>query len=199
MRQRTISLDADLMDQIDQIVKQTERRINHLETTAIGLDIPSINELRYALNHLLRYLNNDESGGKDVLKHARRALYDCYETESLFLLDVFQTFETDYSTFPIQRFIPDYMAWARQSDELQEFMQATPRDNRENYYQQLEALLEKLRPVKSSLRAARQEINKEILELQKKEIESRRTLQIALWSAGATVTAAIVAAIALMK
>ncbi len=199
MAQLTVSLDSDLFEKINEVAKKTEKRINHLEATQVGLDIPSVNELRYCFNHLLRHLAGDVEGGKDVYKHVRRALYDCYETESLFILDAFSTFETDYATFPIQRVVPSYMDWAQKFTELQEFMQNTPRDDREDYYEQLEVLLVEFRPIKSALRAARQEINKEIEDQNKAERKSQQNLRVAIWSAAGTVLAALIAAIALLK
>ena len=181
-----MDIDIDLINNIKTKVEIAENHVNHLESMVdagsvpAGLDIPSINELRYALNHLLRYLTGEAAGAVDALKHVHRAIYDCYETESLYQFHDFSAFEVANQDIQMRDVFPKYLDWAREFTELQNFIKDTPRDNRQNYYCELEVLLKKIRPFSSEVRGVRQEILKFRADREKQREEKENTVAIAV-------------------
>ena len=109
-----------LIAQIKEVVDETERRINHVSSVAEGLNIPSTNELRYALNHLLKYLTgaDKDTGLIKALRHSKRALYDCYEVEVLFFHTTFEKFEDDYRDEPLADIVPHIHDWRAHFDAV---------------------------------------------------------------------------------
>lgn len=219
-----ISSDTELFKQLREKLDTAERHINHVENIEAGLDIPSINELRYAFNHLLRHLCGEEDGRGEALKHIRRAIYDCYETEAIFSFKMFAAFETDFQDQPIIAHVPDYLDWARKFASLQKFMAETPHDNREGYYVQLEQELYSIRPLLLSIKVARQELLKIATksedelrrkdeemasakaryqdELRRKDAElaiAKATLRVGRWSLAIAGALAIISALGWMK
>ncbi|WP_333641582.1 hypothetical protein [Mesotoga prima] len=183
---KTIDIDMDLILEIKSKVKIAEDYINHnfegitnSGHVPEGIDIPSMNELRYALNHLLRYLSGEKDHGHRALKHARRAIYDCYETEALYLFANYRQFESENQDIILIDIFKDYLLWARRFLELKEFISNTPKDNRDEYYENLEAMLFNMRPFYYESRIARQEILKMRAEKEKNEREKNDALEIA--------------------
>lgn len=179
-------IDFSLILEIKEKAKIAEDYINHNFEgknnghISEGLNIPSVNELRYALNHLLRYLTGEQDHGHRALKHARRAIYDCYETEGIYLFASYQQFETEnQDILLINGVFPNYLVWARKFLELKEFMTNTPKDCRDDYYENLEAKILDMRAFYYESRAARQEILKIRAEKEKNEIEKKDSLVIA--------------------
>lgn len=179
-----MNIDQSLVREIKKKADQAESRVNHLQEMSLnsdlpdGLDIPSINELRYALNHVLRYLLGEQAGGTDALKHVHRALYDCYETESLFLFSVFSDFETTNADIQMKEVFPNYLACARDFSGLRNFIKNTQKENRQEYYAQLEEWLAKVRPYIDEIRAVKQEILKLRVEKDGKQQEKEEALRI---------------------
>lgn len=181
----TMTIDLQLITEIKTKSEVAENHINHLvEMTRSndfpdGLDIPSINELRYALNHVLRYLLGDVNGASDALKHINRAIYDCYETEGLYLFSHFSEFETNNSDVLMKDVFPQYLQCAKEFSLLRDFIKDTPRDNRHEYYAELETKLVKIRPYIHEIRAVKQEILKvRVTQVQLKH-EKEASLKIA--------------------
>ena len=184
-----MEFNPQVIEDLKKKVEKAESHVNHLEGMAskgylpVGLDIPSINELRYAFHHLLRYLTGDINGANDALKHVNRAIYDCYETESLYQFANFRDFETSNQDILMKDVFPDYLKWAGEFAALQDFINNTPKDIRERYYSELESILARVRPFATQVFGARQEILKlrEEKERQKiQEDEKFRTSQEAL-------------------
>ncbi len=180
-----MTIDQDLIQELRQKVELAESHINHLEGMANrgffpeGLDIPSVNELRYALYHVLKYLTGDSKGAHDALKHVHRAIYDCYETECLYQFANFQDFETVNQDIIMKDVFPKYHDWAREFATLQDFIRNTSKENRDLYYKDLEKMLAKVRPFPMEIFGVRQEILKVRAEKERQNSEKDRALKSA--------------------
>lgn len=161
-----MTVDLTLIAEIKRKSEQAESHVNHLKEITRssdfpdGLDIPSINELRYALNHVLRYVLGEQHGATDALKHVHRAIFDCYETESLYLFSYFSDFEGGNQDILMRDVFPKYLDCAKEFAELRDFIKNTPRESRHEYYAELEVMLAKVRPYVGEIRVVKQEILK---------------------------------------
>jgi len=198
----TDSDDNKQIAEIKEVVDETERRINHLNSIAEGLNIPSTNELRYTLNHLLKYLSGDDknTGLIKALRHSKRALYDCYEVEVLFFHTTFATFEDDYRDEPLADIVPKIHEWRAHFEDIRKFIHNTERNDRDKYYEALKGKHDATHPIISELKSARQEINAR----RKKEQEKRdREIKALKWTAvgtvGILVTLVVIVAIEFWK
>lgn len=180
-----MSIDLNLIAEIKKKSEQAENHVNHLKELTKssdfpdGLDIPSINELRYALNHVLRYLLGEEHGATDALKHVHRAIFDCYETESLYLFTHFSDFESSNQDILMKDVFPKYLECARDFSALRDFIRTTPRESRHAYYGELEIHLGKVRPYIGEIRAVKQEILKLRAAKEKERRDKDSALRIA--------------------
>jgi hypothetical protein len=180
-----MSIDFELIAEIKRRADQAENHVNHLKELTKsndfpdGLDIPSINELRYALNHVLRYLLGEKNGASDALKHVHRAIFDCYETESLYLFTHFSDFESSNQDILMREVFPKYLDCARDFSALRDFIRTTPRESRHEYYRDLENHLNRVRPYIGELRAVKQEILKLRASAEKERREKDNSLRIA--------------------
>jgi hypothetical protein len=211
-----MTVDLELIAEIKKKSERAESHVNHLldikknGNFPAGLDIPSINELRYALNHLLRYLLGDPQGGTDALKHVHRAIFDCYETESLYLFGHFSDFEGNHEDILLMEVFPKYLDCARDFGALRDFIKTTSRESRHEYYAELEKMLQRVRPYINEFRVVRQEILK-VRAAQEKErrdkdnalriaeqnlVLAQRTLKIRTLALVITVTVGLIAAAA---
>ena len=94
--------------------KKAEDALHSLGIDGSGADIASVNELRYAGNHLLQALTASDQGSVDdqlqrALRHCERALYDAYDGAVYYRLTQFKLFRKDYRKVVISDTIPDYI------------------------------------------------------------------------------------------
>jgi hypothetical protein len=180
-----MTIDMELIAEIKKKSELAESHVNHLKEVTKssdfpdGLDIPSINELRYALNHVLRYLLGEQNGGHDALKHVHRAIFDCYETETFYLFAYFSDFEADSQDTPMKDVFPKYLDCARDFGDLRDFIKTTPRSSRHEYYAELEIKLGKVRPYIGEIRAVKQEVLKLRAAKEKERKDKDDSLRIA--------------------
>lgn len=195
--------DSDkVIAQIKEVVDETERRINHVNSVAEGLNIPSTNELRYAFNHLLKYLTgaDKEAGLAKALRHSKRALYDCYEVEVLFFHGTFEQFEDDYRDEPLADIIPSIHEWRAHFEDIRDFVQNTERNNRDQYYEALKSKHDATRPIIRALKSARQEINtRRKIEQEKRDREIKILKWTIVGAVGVLMTLVVVVGIEIWK
>lgn len=134
-----------------------------LERASPAVNIPALNELRYAFVHLLRYLcdhPDPQQNLENSLKHTRRAYYDCVDAEALFYFREFTQFEGMFKAINLLEHIPEFIEWSGDFNDLREFMQEVSKDNRDQYCDAIDERMIKIRPVHNKLRAARVELAK---------------------------------------
>lgn len=192
-------IDPDFLKKLQDVVGKTEGRINHVDGIAkrmqghviSGLNIPSVNELRYSFVHLLRHLshlmNSQSDGGKDnedlkakakdeaekALRHSKRALYDSYEIEAYFHCSTFIQFQNDYRNEVVAEVEPAYLKWAYTFNNLKHFLDTTVRDDRERFCEDLEGKTEEAADITAHLVLTREELNKR----RKRDLEATQLAQ----------------------
>lgn len=118
-------MDREHLERIRDLFRKAEHRIKYVESLQGRLNIPSINHLRYVSFHVLNYVLDGEAAElNEAEHHASRALFDTYEIEVLFFLDLFRRFQNDYSNHPITDVIPQYLEWQDQCTAARDFIAA---------------------------------------------------------------------------
>jgi hypothetical protein len=156
-------IDHKLIVAIDTAVSAAEARINHLGDRDPKIDVAALNELRYSLRHLLSYLGGaNVEEAKNSIKHAKRALYDCYQAEGLSYIFQIQQLEDQFRQINLIEAIPEYLNAISAIEDLQESFEKTPNEGRDKYCEEIESKLVIVRPFARKLRRAGNEIAKSI-------------------------------------
>lgn len=139
------------------------KKIEHLHHE--GLVIPTVNELRYAGNHLLRAFQTQDSAEalqefEKAKNHCKRAYYDAIELGTLAYLEKFEQFTSDYRLVSISSVIPNYAEILHLVNSVKKFIADTTKDERHLYYLDLEKHYNPLTSALELLDASRQELNK---------------------------------------
>lgn len=184
-------LNRDLINNLGERIEAVEKRLPQLERNNPAVNVPALNELRYSLVHLMRYLRNDTDQSKEIeaenaFKHAKRAYFDCSEAEALYYFKEFGNFEEQFKEISILDAVSDYIDWGACFEDLRNFMQSFSKEERERYCDGLEEKLVSIREIHNKLKVARLEllkiIKKEEIQRQKLEMEKSKIqedLQIA--------------------
>jgi hypothetical protein len=156
-----------LLNTCEQRLKQVEHQRNpipHIAGVApMGLFVPSVNQLRYALRDTLNELVKGKAGGiNEGIVHAKRAVYDVYEVEYLYVRTKFRNFDYDYRFVELTLAIPSYVEWKATFDNMDSKLAAISIDNRENYYKVLIDEIAKLTEIVVRLESYRPDLNKQL-------------------------------------
>jgi hypothetical protein len=184
-------LPKDKIEEIERLFIKAEQKVKMIEHEGDGLDIPSINELRYFGRHLLTALQkNSLDELKKAENHVKRALYDACEVLIISNLEMIKKFKDDYRLVPISDVVKDFQAIMVESEDARAFIQGTDIDSRELYYDACSIHVEALIKIKVKLEAARNDLNAKIEE---KRISSLRwvigiAITVLLAIGGASVT-----------
>ncbi len=175
---------------------EAERRIKLIEREGLsdGIDIPSLNELRYVGFHLLRaFSTNSYEKQKEQLdkakRHCERASYDAMELGIIQRLEEIRIFQKDYRKITISSVVSDYLEMMEKTQEANAFIAESDPENREAYYSECETHYLTLKKIAEKLMVAREELNKE----KNKFTFSTRTVYIGLFLALVGAVAAIAA------
>lgn len=149
-----------LFAQAEAIVKELERHDGD------GLDIPSINELRYVGYHVLNALVADHAYGRDLeldkaKRHVQRAIYDAYEARTMNVIDQIDLFMDDYRLIQVSLVIKDYASLKVEVDQVRRFIGDVQKqaDSRDEKYQGCEQHLKRLEEINTQFQAARDDLN----------------------------------------
>jgi len=172
-----------------------ERRIKEIEHGNEGLDIPAINELRYAGFHLLEVLKHGNTNSvherQKVTAHIKRAIYDASEALIGIQLKDICKFQDDYRLVVVAEVIPEYQKLMESAEAASELVRGPHKDhdNRDCYYEEALKYVDELKRVNRILRAGRQELNKR-LEI-KRQTSRRWAIGLAVGAISAAFTAVI--------
>ena len=152
--------------------KKAEDTIHSLGIeTDEGVDTAAVNELRYAGRHILDGLNAEDSDerGKQFRRaedHCERAMYEAYDSAIYYHFAYFHSFKKDYSRIPISDTLPDFISMEETIQKAKRFLETARQDedNRQGYYEQAATVYEGIEQVTSRLEAARDELNKKVME-----------------------------------
>lgn len=165
---------------------KAEQRLKVIEARGkSGLEIPSVNQLRYAGYHILAYVVDGQTPDLEKAKgHCQRAIYDAYEMELSFYIDVFKEFSDEFNDLPVADTVPEYLQWLEAHQEAQTLVRSRRQaDGRESYYAQLEPHIEALSAIERHLPPAREQLAR------KRAINERneRFARVGIWLAAAAV------------
>lgn len=157
--------DQEQLQRIMELFHEAEKAIKEVEDSNGELTVPAVNQLRYAGNHLIRYLSNPSNKDelRDAEKHCKRATYDAYESLMLYYMLQYEKFKNDYRMVQISAVIPDYSDIIASIDNARVFF----RDNNESrtrgdYYRDGKKFLLEIKNHVKKLNANRDELNKKI-------------------------------------
>jgi hypothetical protein len=150
---------------------EAEDKLKRTERMKGNLTIPAVNELRYAGFHLLKALNvEDETVSEDNFKraekHCKRAGYDSVEAEVLFHSSTLRQFKEDYRMVKIEVSGLDYVGIRHRANTTMALVHEARKDEetREQYYERLVGHCDTLREDVERLDAARDELNKIVVQ-----------------------------------
>lgn len=150
-------------DKLWKCFQEAEQQIKVLERDeGDGLDIPSINQLRYVAHHLLKALIKDTGTAEidKAINHAQRSLFDAHEAHSIGVLSSINKFMVDYQLVNVPVVLPKYIAIKKEIIELKSLIKSFPRgDERTDYYQQSASANKRLQEIRDELEAARDSLN----------------------------------------
>jgi DNA repair exonuclease SbcCD ATPase subunit len=161
--------------------RQAENLLKTAEWDDLRLDIPTINELRYAGYHLINALETSDlreqlQEFEKGVHHCRRASYDAIELGLINELEQVMDFENDYRLVPVPNVLPDYVQLMERVEEIKEKLgQNEKAPDRKTYYEEAESHLKELKKITRKLKVSRTELNKH---LAGERTKSRR------WAAG---------------
>lgn len=133
-----------LLSEVFMSFKQSEIDIKSVELESYGedLNIPSINELRYAGHHLCKALkaeiDQDDQAEelKRALRHCHRASYDAVELGIIAQLETIRDFQRSSSGADITKHWPDYLENMQTVEAGQKFIQQqSVKRERESYFE----------------------------------------------------------------
>ena len=170
--------------------KKAEDALHSLGIDGSGADIASVNELRYAGNHLLQALTASDQGSVDdqlqrALRHCERALYDAYDGAVYYRLTQFKLFREDYRKVVISNIIPDYITLVKTMNRAKATLETarTESEDRADYYMEVESQYPAIVDATETLEAAREELNKKVEEQRGEKRSKLVTVAIAVFSA----------------
>ncbi len=157
--------DRETLREISSLYQEAERAIKYVEDFDGVLTVPAVNQLRYAGNHLNRYLAEvDPDELRDALKHVKRATYDAYEATIVYQLLEYDKFRNDYRLISISKVVPDYVQIQEKIETSRLFVREndqskTRGDNYRNGREHLDQIVCGVRLLNTS----REELNKLIV------------------------------------
>ena len=161
---------VEFFQEAESVLKDLEHRYHR------DLLVPAINQLRYAGKHLSRIIANEGDCNeeiKDAIKHCKRSIYDSYELEVIFLVEMFDRFQLDYQLVVISEdILPDYNKIVQRFDDALDFIGAIKANSREDYYDQCREHVKVLRQSYRAVKAARHPLNALMNQERKKSIQA---------------------------
>ena len=98
--------------EIKRLFDLAEKYIKDVEILRSDVQMPAINELRYAGHHILKAIDEDGNVSDDDIasakSHCHRAMYEAPEAGIMFCLDRVKAFEEDYDDLVIGNVIDNY-------------------------------------------------------------------------------------------
>lgn len=206
---KTIS-DAVDFRQLHAAYKEAEDAIHVLGIDENGVDVPAINELRYAGRHILNGLVAESDAEREdqflrAKRHCQRALYDAYDGAIYYRLRWFQEFEHDYRLVSVSKVVPEFVPIKAKVTAAKKFLDdaRTQHTARDSYYEEARGVYDALKSDLALLDAARGELNKEIenynrdienaersrmeAERARVEVETARTMALRNWQTTAII------------
>jgi len=158
-QKKKLSEIVALFDRAEVDLKKSE----HLDS---NLNIPCINELRYAGYHIAKATSDDnpDENLEKAVGHCKRAIYDANESAVIFLLEDIRAFQLDYSqSAHVITVVHNYIEIKKNVHGITTRLDENKRSNHKNrdkYYESCAHDHDALKEISFTLSMARDEINK---------------------------------------
>jgi hypothetical protein len=170
-----------LFDEAEQGLKQSEM------FSEIGVITPAINELRYTAKHIATALCKQDANVSnkcldEAIIHAKRAIYDVYDAQIMFFVQMYHGFQNDYKDIPITEEIQNYNAL---NQEIKSIINSIGKENRENkeiYVDEKRKQLDRIKDIYENCVSARDELNKRVRSVSKSTAWNRFFVLLAIIS-----------------
>ena len=151
--------------ELKKLYNVAEQHAKEVENLRSEVQIPAVNELRYAGYHVLKAIDEDGNVTDDHLSkaqgHCERAMYEAAEAGIMFCLEMVKRFQYDYQDVVVSEVISDY------PDRLARAQQAVNkiiagRADRESVESQVAEYMDEFRTVRDImevLEASRDDLN----------------------------------------
>lgn len=144
-------LYADTFKELYDLFRKAELALKEVEELEKELNVPSLNQLRYAGKHLLDFLGGKDAQNEEELqkakRHIQRAIYDAYEAGILGILEYIDKFHNRYGALPkLREQISEYDDFMDQADAANDLIDKAriAYDSREIFYDQCQPHLKKM-------------------------------------------------------
>lgn len=157
------TLPRESVDQLWEVFNLAEKQIKTLERDeGDGLDIPSVNELRYVAFHLLKSMTTASTVDElqKAKNHAHRALFDAHEAQAIDILSNINKFFHDYRLVDVKAGMPDFVQKRAEVISLKAKIKEFPQgDDRQESYRQIAEVNQRLIQICNEFEASRHILN----------------------------------------
>jgi len=138
------------------------KKSEHLDSK---LNIPCINELRYAGYHIAKATSGDnpDENIEKAVGHCKRAIYDANESAVIFLLESIRSFQNDYAgSANVSTIVDGYSKLKQEISDIANRIKQNKSENsgsRDKYYESCSDDCDRLKEIENLLTISRDEIN----------------------------------------
>ena len=181
-----------LIAEIKELYDFADRFAREVGEARFEVQIPAINELRYAGHHVLNSLGEDGTVDEGELRksksHCERAMYEAAEAGIMFYLESINAFKEEFKDLVVSEVIPDYHKHLARAQKAVDVIVAG-RSGRASVEEQVETYMAEFRAVRDIMDvfdAAREDLNAKREQLE--EAKRRHDAKILMAVLGIVVT-----------
>ncbi|MBN1942424.1 MAG: hypothetical protein JW849_03930 [Phycisphaerae bacterium] len=138
-------------EELYRLFRKAESAMKEVEEIEYELSVPPLNQLRYAGQHVLKFLGGEKPQDEEELRRARRhiqrAIYDSYEAGILGILEYTHKFQRIFGALPeLREQIPEYDEFMEQADAAHDLIDQAREtyESRETFYEETQPHFEVL-------------------------------------------------------
>ena len=152
-------LSADI-EELYSLIEEAENCIKEAEYVKNeGFYLPSINELRYSLRHLIQYIKDNRSDDLVECKaHIKRSMYDALEVRIIILMERTRRFRRLYYFVFIPKVITNWLDIVNELEDTKSLLSLD--DGAKSRADKLKNAIQRLEQISKTLENAKPELNK---------------------------------------
>ena len=170
------SVNRESVAEVKKLFNLAEQYAKEVEVLSSAVQVPAINELRYAGHHILNAIDefgnvSDDELGK-AKSHCHRAMYEAVEAGIMFCLDEIKAFQEDHRGLVVSDVIHDYHERLVRAQQAVKMIVAG-RADRESIEQHVEQYRDEFRAVREIVQLF--EVSRDDLSAKKaQQVEARQ-------------------------
>lgn len=169
-----------------------EQYAKEVEILSSAVQVPAINELRYAGQHILKALVEDDGEAADTelgkaKGHCQRAMYEAVEAGIMYCLDEIKAFQEDHRGLVISAVVSDYHKLLVRAQQATDKV-VEGRSDRESVAEHVEEYIAEFRAVLEIVRlfeASRDDLS--AMRLERDEAKRRHNTRIVMMGLGSAI------------